>query len=91
MLKWLATRGARHLVVPSRSGATSQAAVETLHQLKAQAITVLTPVCDVASADSLSRMLDECGKTMPPVRGCIVATMALNVSVHTPSYAARFI
>jgi NADPH:quinone reductase-like Zn-dependent oxidoreductase len=86
VLRWLATRGAKHLVVPSRSGAASQAASETVRELEEQGITVFTPVCDVSSTESLAQMLRMCNETMPPIQGCIVATMALNVS-H-PQYCA---
>lgn len=41
---------------------------------------MVTPKCDVSSLESITRVLDECGTTMPPVRGCINAAMELNVS-----------
>ncbi|KAF2638710.1 polyketide synthase PksD [Massarina eburnea CBS 473.64] len=84
MMKWLAFRGAKHIIVPSRSSrsaATMQAAMETVEQLRKQGIQVAIPRCDVSSAESLRNILDDCAKTMPPVRGCINAAMVLQDSV----------
>lgn len=76
----MALKGARHFIALSRSGASSQAAAEVVDELQKGGITVATPKCDVSSAKSLSGVLDIYSKTMPPVRGCINATMVLNVS-----------
>lgn len=81
-MKWMARKGAKHLIVLSRSGAASQAAAEVVDELSKQGITVAAPKCDVSSADSISEVLDEYAKTMPPVRGCINAAMVLNVSIE---------
>ncbi|KAF2470531.1 polyketide synthase PksD [Lindgomyces ingoldianus] len=78
ILRWMVTRGARHLLVPSRSGPASAAASEVVRELSDQNIVVSTPKCDVSSKDALSHMLEDAGTTLPPIRGCIVATMALN-------------
>lgn len=81
MLKWLVKRGARYLIVPSRSGLPdSGPAADVVRELREQGATVVTPKCDVSSFDSIAGVIDECGKTMPPVRGCINAVMELNVS-----------
>jgi NAD(P)-dependent dehydrogenase (short-subunit alcohol dehydrogenase family) len=76
----MASRGAKHLLVPSRSGPASAAASEVVRELSDQNIIVSTPKCDVSSKDALSHMLEESATTLPPIRGCIIATMVLNVS-----------
>jgi hypothetical protein len=81
VLRWLATKGAKHLIVLSRSGATSVAAIQVVDELMAQCVAVSPPVCDCFSVELLSRVLDGYGRTMPPIRGCIIATMSLNVSI----------
>ncbi|KAF2260237.1 polyketide synthase PksD [Lojkania enalia] len=84
MMKWMASRGAKYIIVPSRSSrsaATMLAAMETVEQLSKQGVQIKTPRCDVSSATSLRAVLDECAKTMPPVRGCINAAMVLQDSV----------
>lgn len=76
----MAFKGARNLLVLGRSGVSSRAASEVVQKLTEQGITVMTPKCDISSLSLLSSTLEECGKTMPPIRGCINATMVLNVS-----------
>ncbi|KAK3385761.1 polyketide synthase PksD [Podospora didyma] len=78
ILRWMAARGAKHLLVPSRSGAVSAAASEIVRELSEQNVVVSTPKCDVSSKESLSQMLQESTASLPPIRGCIVATMVLN-------------
>ncbi|PVH94279.1 hypothetical protein DM02DRAFT_693560 [Periconia macrospinosa] len=78
ILRWMVTRGAKHLLVPSRSGPTSSAASEVVRELFDQNIVVSTPRCDVSSKDAVSQMLEDASMILPPIQGCIVATMALN-------------
>lgn len=77
--RWLVDRGARHLILLSRSGAQSQAAISLVEELQAKGVRVETPACDVAVASSLSAVLAGCAVTMPPIRGCIQASMVLRV------------
>ena len=71
------------MLVPSRSGAASDSAIEVVRELSNQGINVSTPKCDLSSQDSVSNMLKDSAATMPPIRGCIVATMVLNVRYQT--------
>lgn len=77
IMKWMADRGARYLIVPSRSGPSSKAAVDALAELKDLGVHVASPKCDVASEPSVRAMLDDCTRTMPPVKGCINAALVL--------------
>ncbi|KAJ0117477.1 hypothetical protein J7T55_003893 [Diaporthe amygdali] len=82
ILRWLVKRGAKHLIVPSRSGlADSGAAADVVGELREQGVTVVAPKCDVSSLESISQVLEECGSTMPPVRGCINAAMVLSDAI----------
>ncbi|KAG6354546.1 hypothetical protein INS49_004563 [Diaporthe citri] len=81
ILRWMVDRGARHLIVPSRSGPSSQAAVDTLAELTKRGVQVVAPRCDVSSSADLEAMLQDCAATMPPVKGCFNATMVLHDSV----------
>ncbi|KAF6807280.1 polyketide synthase [Colletotrichum musicola] len=76
IIRWMADRGAKFLVVPSRSGASKAAAAE-FESLRTQGVTIFAPKCDVTSESALSRVLEECSLTMPPVRGCIDAALVL--------------
>lgn len=77
----MADRGAKHFIVPSRSGASSKAAADIIAQLQARGVTVIAPKCDVSDAGSLGSLLDECSKTMPPIKGCINGAMVLQDAI----------
>lgn len=78
---WMVGKGARHLVLLSRSGPKSTAAATAVAELREQGVQVLTPCCDVSSAQALSTLFDECQRTMPPIKGCINSAMVLQDSV----------
>jgi NADPH:quinone reductase-like Zn-dependent oxidoreductase/SAM-dependent methyltransferase len=77
IIKWMADRGAKYLIVPSRSGASSKAAADLLDDMKTRGVCIVAPKCDVASESALSSVLDECARTMPPIKGCINAALVL--------------
>ncbi|KEY72258.1 hypothetical protein S7711_00257 [Stachybotrys chartarum IBT 7711] len=81
MLRWMASKGAKHLIALSRSGANSSVAGELVRELSGQGVTVYTPKCDASSLDSILKFLEEHGKTVPPIKGCINAAMVLNDSL----------
>ncbi|KAI0469822.1 hypothetical protein GGR56DRAFT_661740 [Xylariaceae sp. FL0804] len=64
-------KGARNLILLSRSGASSKAASEELAVMKRQGVNVLAPPCDVSSSAALSAVLEKSRLMMPPIRGCI--------------------
>lgn len=81
ILSWMADREAKHLIVPSRSGATSKPAMDLISDLTSRGITITTPKCDVSSLDSLTQVVEEASHTLPPIKGCINATMVLQDAV----------
>lgn len=76
----MARKGAKYLLVLSRSGATSVAAAATVNELTEMGVKVMALKCDISVQESLSRALDNCKQCMPPIRGCVNATIALKVS-----------
>ena len=77
---WMARRGAKNLILLSRSGGNgSEAAANLVKDLKSLGIRVKTPKCDVASLESLASALAQCSD-MPLIKGCIQGTMVLQVS-----------
>ncbi|KAJ5102441.1 Acyl transferase/acyl hydrolase/lysophospholipase [Penicillium alfredii] len=77
VIEWMVERGAQYLIIPSRSGAKSQKAKNTVERLTAQGVHIISPECDASSEASLSRLLEECSQNMPPIKGCINAAMVL--------------
>ncbi|KAK7427745.1 hypothetical protein QQZ08_005683 [Neonectria magnoliae] len=61
IIRWMVDRGARHLIVPSRSGATCKAAVEMVAELTTRRVNVFAPKCDVSNDTSLAAVLDDNG------------------------------
>lgn len=80
MARWLVSRGARNLVLLSRSGPKTSEARESIAEFSTQGVFVATPQCDATDEAAVKLMLENCGQTMPPVKGCILASMVLNVS-----------
>jgi NADPH:quinone reductase-like Zn-dependent oxidoreductase/SAM-dependent methyltransferase len=80
---WFASRGARNLILLSRSGPRTEAAKKLLEVLHKQGIRAVTPQCDVTSEASLRRVLSEAAESMPRVKGCIQGSMILKVSLKS--------
>lgn len=77
ILHWMARRGARHLIVFSRSGPRTQAARSVLRSLEELGVSVVTPSVDISNLNALEKCVVELRKKMPPIRGCVQATVAL--------------
>ncbi|KAM7191954.1 polyketide synthase [Naviculisporaceae sp. PSN 640] len=77
ILGWMADRGARHILVPSRTGAASSEASRLVEELADRGVNISTPKCNVANAHQLVTLVKECER---PIKGCINAAMALNDS-----------
>jgi NAD(P)-dependent dehydrogenase (short-subunit alcohol dehydrogenase family) len=84
ILEWLANKGAKNIIAPSRSGASSMSALNIILRLRKQGIRVECPLCDVSSSNELASMLDTYANDMPPIKGCINASMVLQVKKATP-------
>ncbi|RFU79402.1 polyketide synthase [Trichoderma arundinaceum] len=76
--KWIVSRGAKYLIILSRSGASNAASKELVEELESNGTVVKSPKCDVSDAEAHKKALDECAaEGMPPVKGCIQASMVL--------------
>ncbi|KAH8897429.1 hypothetical protein GQ53DRAFT_791898 [Thozetella sp. PMI_491] len=80
IIRWMADRGAGNFIVPSRSGGSSQAALELISDLGKKGVTLVAPCCDVSSAVELETILQECA-SMPPIKGCMNLAMVLQDAV----------
>ncbi len=79
--RWMASRGAKNLILLSRSGARSEANIMLVKDLKAMGVCVEALPCDVTDAESLRTALARCAKTMPPINGCMQACMHLSDAI----------
>lgn len=78
--RWLASRGAKYLLLLSRSGPVgNEKALALIDELQSKGVVVESPTCDVADAQALNETISRCSKTLPPIKGCFQASMVLRV------------
>ncbi|KAF1967921.1 ketoacyl-synt-domain-containing protein [Bimuria novae-zelandiae CBS 107.79] len=75
--RWMVSKGARKLILLSRSGPVSKSARLLVDDLRGAGVRVAARACDIANEADLAAVLVDCAKDMPPVRGCLQGTMAL--------------
>ena len=75
----LVSRGAKHLIILSRSAATRTSSQFLLKELREAGCSVTARNCDISNEDDLALVKRDCLTTMPPVRGVIHAAMFLLV------------
>ncbi|RMZ80672.1 hypothetical protein DV738_g2743, partial [Chaetothyriales sp. CBS 135597] len=81
--KWMASRGAKNLILISRSGLDNPAAKELVAELGSLGVTVAAPRCDVSDEAQLRGVLDECSTCMPPIKGAILGAMVLKDAIFS--------
>ncbi len=76
--QWLADKGARNLVLISRSGPSSEEAKNAIAQLEKQGVTVHATSCDITDKNALSALLTGITKILPPLKGIVHAATIIN-------------
>lgn len=74
LAEWLVECGARHLVLSSRSGASTPEAVEFVAKLEAQGIKVTVAKADIGSPDDVKRLVAE----IPALKGVFHLAMVID-------------
>jgi short-subunit dehydrogenase len=80
----MVARGAKNIVLLSPSGAKNDNTKKLIVELEEKGCKVKVYACDICDESRLKEVLDDCKKTMPPVKGCIQAAMFLQVTFHLP-------
>ncbi|KAI7920192.1 hypothetical protein M0657_004557 [Pyricularia oryzae] len=75
--RWMASKGAKSLVLVSRKGAVTPEAQVLVAELQDLGVKVTTPACDATDKMALRRALDQCVAHMPPIKGVIQCSMVL--------------
>jgi NADPH:quinone reductase-like Zn-dependent oxidoreductase len=79
--RWMVNRGARYLIIVSRTGAGQDPVRATLlDELRAVGCSPTVMSCNISNKAALQAVLAECEKKLPPIAGCIQASMVLRVS-----------
>ncbi|KAL4978763.1 polyketide synthase [Aspergillus desertorum] len=79
--KRLVQRGAKHLVLLSRSAASHPESHALVSELQGAGCHAVVRNCDVSNVTHLTQVLSECQETMPPIRGVIQAAMNIQDSI----------
>lgn len=74
-------RKARNLILLSRSGARTEDARTFVQELTGNGVRVEAPACDVTKTEAMHRVLGNLIQRMPPVKGCVQASMVSKVSI----------
>ena len=75
--QWMVDRGAKSVILLSRSGAQKPEAIQVIDEMVAEGAKVTVFACDVTDRSRLEAVIEECTKTLPPIRGVIQAAMNL--------------
>lgn len=78
--QWMVRHQARYLVLMYRSGPRTAKAIQLVSQLKNQAVHVEVPLFDLSHQVCMRDVIASCSRRLPPIAGCIQATMVLKVS-----------
>lgn len=76
--EWLASKGARHLILISRSGPSSVVAQDAITRLEKQGVKVHAASCDITDKEAVAALLAEVSKTLPPLKGIVHAATVIN-------------
>ena len=90
LLSWLASCGARHLVVLSRSGASTPEARELVQGLGRRGVRVHDERLDIASEPALAQLMARFGAQLPSLRGVFHAAAILDDDLLKKQTLARY-
>ncbi len=76
--KWLVRRGARHLMLVGRTGASRPEAQVAIDELQAQGVVVVAEAADVSERRAVDRLIKKIGDAMPPLQGIVHGAMVLD-------------
>ena len=81
MTRWMIQKGARHVVLVSRSGRATIKVAELMEEAKSKEAQIEVRPCDVSNKEQVEELVNSgiCG--MPAIRGLIHAAMVLDVSL----------
>lgn len=87
--KWMAARGARHLVLSSRSGPREDVRLE-MERLRSAGVQIVDARCDVTRWEEVQSLIDRIRGEMPPLKGVVHGAMVLDDELLTVLDETRF-
>lgn len=76
--QWLSEKGARHLLLLSRRGPSSDEATQTIELLQSQGVNVVALACDVSHAHEVQTAFEHAAQHMPPIKGIVHAATVID-------------
>ena len=76
--RWLAERGARHIVVASRSGKVDETVAATIKSLAQAGTEIRVMACDLTEKSAVDRLIKTIGAELPPLAGVLHTAMVLD-------------
>jgi NAD(P)-dependent dehydrogenase (short-subunit alcohol dehydrogenase family) len=89
MAKWMVSKGAKTIVLLSRSGELRGKAKQQIDALNESGANIVIRSCDVADRTSVDRLVSKDLADLPPVRGIIHGAMVLHVSPRNSIYMEK--
>ncbi|KAL2272317.1 hypothetical protein FJTKL_06945 [Diaporthe vaccinii] len=78
LLRWMADKGARHVVTTSRSGGRDAKAQAVIQELSGRGVNIKVFAGDISDESALKAVLsDLSGSGFPPIRGTIICSMSV--------------
>jgi len=75
---WMTTKGAKHLVLMSRSGPRSDDEKKIIESMRGRGVNIMIAKGDVSNRDDVNRIMGEVKDKMPPLKGLQHAAMVLD-------------
>lgn len=88
MARWMVAKGARNIVLVSRSGSATGKVKELIDDLATVGANIVVRRCDVTDSSSVGNLVNHELVGLPPVRGLVHGAMVLDVS--PPSSFQKF-
>ncbi|MDA1052331.1 MAG: SDR family NAD(P)-dependent oxidoreductase [Planctomycetota bacterium] len=76
--RWMADRGARHLILVSRNGPKSDADRAAVEMIRSHGVHVLLAQADVADRGDIDRLIEVIKRDMPPLAGVVHGAAVLD-------------
>ncbi len=76
--RWMVDRGARHLVLLSRSGCKSMADGEAVNAMREKGVEVVVIREDVTALDAVARLMEQIKSELPPLAGVVHGAAVLD-------------
>ncbi|MCK8524321.1 type I polyketide synthase [Aquimarina sp. D1M17] len=76
--KWLIDKGAKNLVLLSRSGLKDPKAIETVEKIREKGVNVKAYAVDVSSLEEMSKVFEDINQNLPPIASVFHCAMVLD-------------